>query len=63
MALQPSAPAHRLVDLVEFLARHPGDELTASEIARGAGLNRTTCTSLLLALEHRGWVTARGTSF
>jgi DNA-binding IclR family transcriptional regulator len=60
VALQPSPPAHRLIDLVEFLARHPGDEFTVSEIARGAGLNRTTCTSLLLALQARGWVRPRG---
>jgi DNA-binding IclR family transcriptional regulator len=62
VGLQPSAPAHRLVDLVEFLAARPGEEFSASEIARGAGLNRTTCTSLLLALEARGWVQARGPS-
>jgi DNA-binding IclR family transcriptional regulator len=63
VGLQPSAPAHRLIDLVEFLAAHPGDEFTATEVARGAGLNRTTCTSLLLALESRGWVHVRGSAY
>jgi DNA-binding IclR family transcriptional regulator len=60
VSLQPSAPAHRLVDLVEFLARHPDEEFTVSELSRRAGLNRTTCTSILLALESRGWVQPRG---
>jgi DNA-binding IclR family transcriptional regulator len=63
VGLQPSAPAHRLIDLVEFLAAHAGDEFTVTEIARGAGLNRTTCTSLLLALEARGWVHASGAGY
>jgi DNA-binding IclR family transcriptional regulator len=62
VALQPSAPVHRLIDLVEFLARHPGEELSVSEIARGAGLNRTTCMSMLLALAQRGWVQSRTSS-
>jgi DNA-binding IclR family transcriptional regulator len=62
VSLQPSPPAHRLIDIVEFLSRHPDEEFTVSELARGAGLNRTTCTSILLALEARGWVQARGTS-
>jgi DNA-binding IclR family transcriptional regulator len=63
VGLQPSAPALRLIDVVEFLAAHAGDELTATEIARGTGVNRTTCTSLLLALEARGWVHARSGTY
>lgn len=59
MALAPSGPALRLVDLVEFLASRPSEELTATEIARATGINRTTCLSLLLALQERRWVQRR----
>lgn len=56
MALEASGPGLRLIQVVEFLARSPTARHTTSEIARGAGVNRTTCLSLLLALEERGWV-------
>ncbi|CAB4725084.1 unannotated protein [freshwater metagenome] len=59
MALAPSAPAHRVVDVISYLAAHPTVELSVSDIARGTGLNRTTCQSILLSLEPRGWVQRR----
>jgi DNA-binding IclR family transcriptional regulator len=59
MALAPSAPAHRVVDVITFLAAHPTEDLSVSEIARATRLNRTTCQSILLALEPRGWVQRR----
>jgi DNA-binding IclR family transcriptional regulator len=59
MALAPSAPARRVVDVISFLAANPLAEMSVSEIARGTGLNRTTCQSILLSLEPRGWVQRR----
>ena len=59
MALAPSGPGLRLIEVVELLATRPTDELTATEIARATGLNRTTCLSLLLALSERRWVQRR----
>jgi DNA-binding IclR family transcriptional regulator len=64
MPLLPSAPAARLICLVEHLAASSGDELTASDLAKATGINRTTCLSLLLALEDHGWVHRRsGTKY
>ena len=64
MPLLPSAPASRLICLVEHLAATSGDELTASDLAKATGINRTTCLSLLLALEEHGWVHRRnGTKY
>lgn len=60
MPLEPSAPAHRVVDVVTYLAGQPGVDASVSEIARGAGVNRTTCQAILLSLEARGWVQRRG---
>jgi DNA-binding IclR family transcriptional regulator len=58
--LEPSAPAHRVVDVVSYLAASAGVDVSVSEIARGAGVNRTTCQAILLSLEARGWVQRRG---
>ena len=60
MPLEPSAPAHRVVDVVSYLAASAGVDVSVSEIARGAGVNRTTCQAILLSLEARGWVQRRG---
>jgi DNA-binding IclR family transcriptional regulator len=60
--LEPSAPAARLVDVVSYLAAHAGRDASVSEIARGAGVNRTTCHAILLALDARGWVQRRGSA-
>lgn len=59
MPLAASAPGLRLIEVVDFLAARPATEHTATEIARGTGINRTTCLSLLLALEERRWVQRR----
>ena len=59
MPLPPSAPAHRVVDVVVTLASNPGIDFSVSELARAAGVNRTTCQSILFALAERGWVQHR----
>lgn len=50
------------MDVLSYLAARSSDDVTVSEIARGAGVNRTTCQAILLALEERSWVQRRGTS-
>jgi DNA-binding IclR family transcriptional regulator len=60
VALEPSPPARRLIDILTFLAQHPGEDFTASVLAREVGVNRTTCISILLALSDSGWVAKSG---
>jgi DNA-binding IclR family transcriptional regulator len=45
------------VRLVSYLAVHPGQPLTLSEIARGTGTNKATCLAILSELTDAGWVT------
>jgi DNA-binding IclR family transcriptional regulator len=56
MGLAPSPTASRVVEIVELLVRQPTEALSASEIARALGQNRTTCQAILLALENADWV-------
>lgn len=51
------------MDVVSYLASRTGDEVSVSEIARGSGVNRTTCQAILISLEERGWVQRRGTAY
>lgn len=59
MALSPSAPAARVVDVLLALAADPGAAMGVSAVAQASGVNRTTCHSILLALEERGWAARR----
>jgi DNA-binding IclR family transcriptional regulator len=59
MAVSPSAPAARVVDVLVALAADPGAVLGVSAVAEAAGVNRTTCYSILLSLEERGWAARR----
>jgi DNA-binding IclR family transcriptional regulator len=45
------------VRLVSYLADHPGQPLTLSDIARGTGTNKATCLAILSELTEVGWVT------
>jgi DNA-binding IclR family transcriptional regulator len=56
MALQPAPSAHRAVDIVRFLADHPGEVFAAADLARRVGQSRATCQAVLLALEPPQWV-------
>jgi DNA-binding IclR family transcriptional regulator len=59
MALQPSPSAERAIDIVRFLAAHPGDTFSAADLARRVGQSRATCQAVLLALEAVDWVRRR----
>lgn len=56
MALQPAPSALRTVEIVRFLADHPGQVFAVAELARRVGQSRTTCQSVLQALEPSQWV-------
>jgi DNA-binding IclR family transcriptional regulator len=56
MGLAPSPTASRVVEIMELLVRQPTEALSASDISRALGQNRTTCQAVLLALESADWV-------
>jgi DNA-binding IclR family transcriptional regulator len=47
----------RACEILDHLARRPGESFSVSEIARRVGVPRATCDSLLLALAGKGLVT------
>ncbi len=53
---RPAPGTDRTVLVVEFLARHPGQSYSLSELARRLGLNKSTAHALLHALADRGWL-------
>ncbi|MQA86580.1 MAG: helix-turn-helix domain-containing protein [Streptosporangiales bacterium] len=55
-AASASPPTDRVVAVVELLAAGPADAYAASEVARMLGLNRSTATAVLSALEAAAWV-------
>lgn len=50
----------RALDLLEYLADHPDDPVTATALADHFALNRSTATSLLKTLVARGYVEQAG---
>ncbi|MFC5749837.1 helix-turn-helix domain-containing protein [Actinomadura rugatobispora] len=56
MALQPAPSAQRGVEIVRFLADHPGEVFAVADLARRLGQSRATCQAVLLALEPPNWV-------
>lgn len=56
MGLAPSPTAARVVEIIQLLVQEPTEALSASEISRALGQNRTTCQAILLALESADWV-------
>lgn len=56
MALQPAPSALRAVEIVRYLADHPGEVCPVAELARQVGQSRATCQAVLLALEPSNWV-------
>jgi DNA-binding IclR family transcriptional regulator len=56
MALQPAPSALRTVEIVRFLAGHPGEVYAVADLARRVGQSRATCQAVLLALEPSQWV-------
>lgn len=59
MTLQPSPSAERTIQVVRFLAEHPGETFSVSDLARRVRQNRATCQSVVLALEAANWVQRR----
>ncbi len=59
MPLQPSPSAERTIQIVRFLAEHPGETFSVSDLARRVGQNRATCQAVMLALEAANWVQRR----
>jgi DNA-binding IclR family transcriptional regulator len=56
MALRPAPSAQRSVEIVRFLADHPGEVFAVADLARRLGQSRATCQAVLLALEPPNWV-------
>jgi DNA-binding IclR family transcriptional regulator len=56
MGLQPAPSALRAVEIVRYLADHPGDVFAVADLARRVGQSRATCQAVLLALEPSSWV-------
>jgi len=59
MSLQPAPSALRTVEIVRFLATHPGEVFAVADLARRTGQSRATCQAVLLALEPSQWVSRR----
>jgi DNA-binding IclR family transcriptional regulator len=51
---RPSPGAERVVAVLEYLAAHPDDRFSLSELARGCRLNKATAHALLTELTTRG---------
>jgi DNA-binding IclR family transcriptional regulator len=51
---RPSPGAERVVAVLEYLAAHPDDRFSLSELARGCRLNKATAHALLTELTARG---------
>jgi DNA-binding IclR family transcriptional regulator len=54
VAPRPSPGAERVVAVLEFLANHPDERFTLSEVARECHLNKATAHALLTELTGRG---------
>ncbi|CAJ1502920.1 helix-turn-helix domain-containing protein [[Mycobacterium] kokjensenii] len=52
-----SAPTHRALDVIEFLAASQGAPRRFSDIVREVGLTQATGHAILMTLYERGWVT------
>src|SRR5437899_5271469 len=51
-----SPPTARVVQIIEFLARHQGERFTLSEIARGCDITKPTCLGIAAELTARGFL-------
>jgi DNA-binding IclR family transcriptional regulator len=62
MPVMPSPAVRRAARVLTVLASGPEKDLSLSEVARRAGLNKTSCQTLLLAMVADGLVARRETS-
>ncbi len=56
MSLQPAPSALRTVEIIRFLAEHPGETFAVADLSRRVAQSRATCQAVLLALEPSNWV-------
>lgn len=54
--IPPSAPTHRVLDVLELIARAGGKSLRFSDVARELALTQGTAHAILTTLCDRGWV-------
>jgi DNA-binding IclR family transcriptional regulator len=51
-----SPPTARVIDILNFLVRHQGEELGLSELARRTGISKPTCLAILTELAASGYL-------
>lgn len=51
-----SPPTHRVVAILDFLARHPHDRFGISELARRVGQSKPTCLGIVATLAEAGYL-------
>src|SRR5205809_7052103 len=56
MTPRPAPGAERVVAVLNFLAAHPDESFTLSELARRLNLNKATCHALLMTLTEAGYL-------
>ena len=56
MAGRASPPTQRVVDVLDFLARHPHDRFGISELARRVGQSKPTCLGIATTLAESGYL-------
>lgn len=54
---RPALSASRAIEVVNFLAAHPDETFTLSELARRVGINVASTHAVLAVLEEHGWAT------
>jgi len=56
MSGRASPPTQRVVEVLDYLARHPHDRYGVSELARRVGLSKPTCLGILTTLTEAGYL-------
>jgi DNA-binding IclR family transcriptional regulator len=56
MARRASPPTQRVVEVLDFLARHPHERFGVSEVARRVGQSKPTCLGILTTLAESGYL-------
>lgn len=51
-----SPPTQRVVDLLDHLLAHPGEQFGLSELSRSAGISKPTCLGIATTLTEAGWL-------
>ena len=56
MTDRASPPTRRVVEILDFLARHPHDRFGVSELARRTGQSKPTCLGIVTTLAESGYL-------